>query len=322
MFLKIREKLKDFFKKLRKEEVEKEKEKIEEGKKFFSFSKISEEKFNNIWKDLELILLENNVPLEVVKKIKEILKERVVGKSGKIEKIIEIELKNSLEEIMNDEIDFIKSIKEKLKNNKPFKIVFFGINGTGKTTTIAKIAYFLKKEGLNCVLAASDTFRAASIEQLQKHAKNLKLPIVYSQYGADPASVAYDAIQHAKSKNIDVVLVDTAGRMHTEKNLMREMEKICKVVNPDLKIFVGESIAGNDIIEQIKAFNDSVGIDGIILTKADVDERGGACIGVGFVTRKPIFFLGTGQRYEDLEKFDKKKIIKQLFQETLLSGRE
>ncbi|RMD67766.1 signal recognition particle-docking protein FtsY, partial [Candidatus Pacearchaeota archaeon] len=159
---------------------------------------------------------------------------------------------------------------------------------------------------------ASDTFRAASIEQLEKHANALGVEIVKGKYGQDPASVAFDAIAFAKKRRKNVVLIDTAGRMYTRANLMKEMEKIVRVTNPDLKIFVGESITGNDAVEQAKMFDEVVGIDGSILTKADVDEKAGAILSIGFVTGKPIFFLGTGQGYEDLVEFKKNEVIKSL----------
>ncbi len=192
-------------------------------------------------------------------------------------------------------------------------IVFFGINGSGKTTTIAKIAYLLKKHKITSVFAASDTFRAASIEQIEKHAEKLGIKVIKHKYGSDPAAVAFDAINYAKAHNIDVVLIDTSGRMHTEQNLLEEMKKICRVAKPDLRIFVGEAIVGNDAIEQGKTFNDEIGIDGIILTKADVDEKGGATISLSYITKKPILFLGTGQGYADLKEFNKEEILKKIF---------
>jgi fused signal recognition particle receptor len=161
-------------------------------------------------------------------------------------------------------------------------------------------------------MAASDTFRAASIEQLEEHGKNLGIKVIKSQYKADPASVAFDAISHAKSHKIKVVLIDTAGRMYTKSDLMREMEKISRVSKPDLKIFIAESITGNSATEQAKQFNETIGIDGIILSKADIDEKSGTILSVSYITEKPILFLGTGQEYSDLQKFDKEKIISQL----------
>ena len=161
-------------------------------------------------------------------------------------------------------------------------------------------------------MAAADTFRAASIEQISEHAEKLKVPLIKQDYGSDPAAVGFDAIKYAKKNKINVVLIDTAGRMHTKTNLLNEMEKICRVTDPDLKIFVAESIAGNDAIEQAKTFNEIIGIDGSILSKADVDEKGGTIISVSHATHKPIFYLGTGQKYSDLDFFNKKKFIESL----------
>jgi len=170
----------------------------------------------------------------------------------------------------------------------------------------------LKDKKLSCVIAAGDTFRAASIEQIKKHGNKLGIEVISHEYGSDPASVGFDAIKYAEKNHIDVVLIDTAGRMHTEKNLMAQIEKIAKVCKPDIKLFVGESITGNDIIEQIKTFNESIKIDGIILSKADIDEKGGTALSVGYTTGKPILYLGVGQEYKDLQKFDRNKFVESL----------
>jgi fused signal recognition particle receptor len=330
-----------FKKKFKKEEVEKkpeeeleikEKEEIEEElkveekeleeehpKKQSIFSKIiskhriTNDEFNEISEGLEMLLLENNVALEVVEDIKKILGKKLIDKEiskKELESEIKKELKNTLNEILIDPDDPIDAIK--LKENKPFVILFFGINGTGKTTSIAKIASLLKKNNLSVVLAAADTFRAASIEQIQVHADKLNVPLVKQNYGSDPSAVGFDAIKYAKNHKIDVVLIDTAGRMHTKTNLISEMEKICRVTNPDLKIFVAESIAGNDATEQAKTFNEAIEIDGSILSKADVDEKGGTIISVSHATKKPIFYLGTGQNYTDLKLFNKQEFIDKL----------
>ncbi|MEK6841019.1 MAG: signal recognition particle-docking protein FtsY [Nanoarchaeota archaeon] len=272
--------------------------------------KIDDKQFEDLFYDLELALLENNVALEVIDKIKEDLKVDLVNVplKGKIEDLIKNSLKDSLEEILKEtNFDLINEIKN--KKERPYSIVFVGINGSGKTTTIAKLAYLLTKNNLKCVLVAADTFRAASIQQLEEHSKNLNVKLIKHDYGADPAAVSFDGVKYARSHNLDVVLIDTAGRQHSNKNLMEEMKKIIKVVKPDLKVFVGESIAGNDVIEQIKEFNNSINIDSIILAKADVDEKGGAAISVSYVSQKPVLYLGNGQKYSDLEKFNKDKII-------------
>ncbi len=274
--------------------------------------KITEKEFEVYRDELEMLLLENNVAIEVVEKIIDELKERIVGREF-LKKEVENEVRDFfrdiIEEILLAPYDFAEKVKE---SEKPFVILFCGVNGTGKTTTIAKIADYLKKKNLSCVLAASDTFRAASIEQLKTHGERLGVKVIAHEYGSDPASVGFDAIAYAKKNKIDCVLIDTAGRMHTAKNLLKEMEKIVKVCKPDLKIFVGESITGNDILEQVRSFDWAIGIDGVILSKADIDEKGGTALSVGYVTKKPILYLGTGQEYDKFEPFDRKKFIERL----------
>ncbi|MCX6742384.1 MAG: signal recognition particle-docking protein FtsY [Candidatus Pacearchaeota archaeon] len=315
-----KERIEENLKKLDEEEKEQKIEEKEKGffsrlAKGFTNMKLSEDAFNEFFTELEEILIENNVALGAVDALKIKLKKDLIGKDMKkseVEEKIKEALKEAVSSLMSDPFDLEEKIKSSLKSKRPFVMVFFGINGSGKTTTISKLAWKLKKK-FSVILAAADTFRAASIEQLEKHGSNLKLEVVKSRYGADPASIIFDAIVHAKVKGTDIVLADTAGRMHTKTDLLREMEKIVRVAKPDLKIFVAESITGNDAIEQAKAFDDAVGIDAIILTKADVDERGGACLSVSYITGKPILFLGMGQEYESLEVFDKKKILDKLF---------
>lgn len=293
----------------------------EEKKGFFgsikekiTTTKISETKFEDLFSDLEIALLENNVAFEVVEKIKGDLKKDLVEKPikrGEIENKIKDALKESIEDLfLVPKINLIEKIRE--KKEKPFVICFIGINGGGKTTSLGKIVYLLKNKGISVVLSASDTFRAASIEQLKEWGNKLNVKVISYDYKSDPAAVAFDAIKYAKTHNIDAVLIDTAGRLHSNKDLVREMQKIVRVANPDLKIFVGEAITGNDCVEQAKEFNDAVGIDGIILTKSDVDEKGGAIISTSYVVHRPIIYLGVGQNPEDLKEFNKEEIIKQL----------
>src|SRR3989344_2141904 len=313
---------KGFFKRL-KESFIKKPETIEEeirGEKINTIE-ISEKEFETYSEELESLLLENNVALEVVEKIISNLKEDLVGKKilkKEFDSEFDDALKDSVRKILVDGFDIIEKIKEKHIDNQvenkssPYVILLVGINGSGKTTTIAKLANYLKRKGKTCVLAAADTFRAASIEQLKTHGEKLNIPVIAQQYGSDPAAVGFDAIAYAKKHHIDVVLIDTAGRMHTASNLLKEMEKIARVTKPDLKIFIGESITGNDATEQAKSFNETINIDAIILAKADVGEKGGTALSVGYVTGKPIIFLGTGQEYDDLEPFDKERFIEKL----------
>ncbi len=281
--------------------------------KKISTSTLTQEQFDELFPELEMILLENNVALEIVDKIKESLSKDLVGievKKGEAEKIILQSLKDSILNLLIEPPDLLEQINKKI--NGPYTIIFFGINGSGKTTSIAKLAYKLKKHNISCLLAAGDTFRAASIEQLEKHASNLKIPIVKHDYGSDPAAIAFDAKKYAEKNKIKVVLIDTAGRMYTKANLIKEMEKIIRVSQPDLKIFVGESITGNDAVEQARTFNEAIGIDGIILSKADIDEKAGTILSVSYITKKPIYFLGTGQEYSDLTPFTKKTVLKNI----------
>jgi len=307
-------------KKIGKKEVKKkveEKEEVKKGifgriKEKIITKRISESKFDELYSDLEMVMLENNVALEVVDKIKDDLKEKLVDKPilrGEVSKKVSEGLKESIEDLFSIKgLDILKEVKKK----KPYVICFLGVNGSGKTTTIAKFAHLFKKKGFSVLMAAGDTWRAASIQQLEEHGKKLGVKVIKHNYGSDPAAVAFDGIKAAKAKDIDVVLIDTAGRQHSNKDLMREMEKIVRVAKPDLKIFIGESITGNDCVLQAQQFDEVVKIDGVVLTKADVDEKGGAAISIGYVTGKPILYLGMGQQYGDLERFDGNKIVSSL----------
>ncbi len=281
---------------------------------------IDEKSVDDILEDLEIILLESDVALEVVEEISRRLKERLVGRRRKIgERLSDIvinELKLVILDILDrNRFDFDEFVESRLKEKRPLNVVFVGVNGTGKTTTIAKVAKRLMDFGYSVVLAAGDTFRAGAIEQLEEHGRRLGVKVIKHRQGADPCAVIYDAIKHAESKGIDVVLADTAGRMHTKKNLIDQLAKIKRVTKPDLTIFVDESIAGNDAVERARMFNEAVGIDGTILTKIDADPKGGTAISISYVTGKPVLFLGTGQGYDDLVKFDSKWLIERIFGE-------
>jgi fused signal recognition particle receptor len=282
---------------------------------FTKFS-LSEDKFEELFWDLEVVLLENNIAVEVIDKIKSDMKQELMnGKISRkgVEELILSTLKKSIIELFDvEKIDIMERIALKRKSGAPYIAAIIGVNGSGKTTSIAKLTYLLQNKGLNVVMAASDTFRAAAIQQLEEHATRLKTKIIKHDYNSDPAAVAFDAIKYAQAHNIDVVIIDTAGRLHSNTNLMEELKKVIRVCNPDIKIFVGESITGNDCVEQAKEFDRAVGIDAIILAKADVDEKGGAAISVSYVTQKPILYLGTGQTYDDLKEFDSDLIVKSL----------
>jgi fused signal recognition particle receptor len=272
---------------------------------------LTEKKLDDAIEDLKLILLRNDVAMntadDICQNIISKLKGDKIGRLSSTRSILEETLEEVITNILTPdfELDLLQEIKnKKASGDLPYTIVFLGVNGTGKTTTMAKIARYLKEYGYSVVAAASDTFRAGAIEQLSYHMDNVGVNVIKGQYKSDPASVSYDAIDHAKAKKIDVVLVDTAGRQVTDKNLMREIEKICRVANPDLKLFIGDSLAGNDALFQAKEFNKYVGIDATILTKLDADAKGGAALSISHETRKPIIFVGVGQKYTDLEEFD------------------
>ncbi|ASJ10752.1 signal recognition particle-docking protein FtsY [Thermococcus sp. P6] len=285
-----------------------------------SQTEISEKDVENALWDLEIELLEADVALETVEELKERIKRKLVGQKVRIgtnkREIVEKAVREAVLEVLTPEnrIDLLEMIRS--KEEKPFVIAFVGFNGSGKTTTIAKLAHWLRKNGLSVVIAASDTFRAGAIEQVEEHAKRLGVRVIKHSYGADPAAVAYDAIQHARARGVDVVLIDTAGRNELNRNLMDEMKKIARVAKPDLVIFVGDSLAGNSVVEQARQFNDAVRIDGVILTKLDADARGGAALSISHVIGAPILFVGVGQGYDDLRPFDEKWFAGRIFGES------
>ncbi len=276
---------------------------------------IKESKLDELLWDLEIGLMESDVALEVIEELKVQIRQELVGKRVKrgqdFQKAVNQAIKNSLQKVLSTSIlDFDDYID---KHEKPVVLMFVGVNGTGKTTAIAKIAHRLQKQKKSVVLAAGDTFRAGAIEQLTIHSEKLGIKIIKHQAGSDAAAVAYDAIEHAKARFKDVVLVDTAGRMQTNTNLMDEMKKIKRIAQPDMIIFVGDSLAGNDAVEQATKFNEVVGIDATILTKIDADAKGGAALSIAHAVGKPIIFVSTGQKYEQLEVFDSKWMIDRIF---------
>ncbi|MDD4250603.1 MAG: signal recognition particle-docking protein FtsY [Candidatus ainarchaeum sp.] len=283
-------------------------------KSFFTKQiEINENEIQDLLFELELSLLESDVEQDTAKEIIEQIKKRIIGKKISTKNINDY-LKDSIKEILKEmmetkTIDLIKEIKE---SQKPYKILVLGPNGAGKTTSIAKITYLLQKHNLSCVWAASDTFRSGAIDQLNEHAEKLNVKVIKQQYGADPAAVAYDALQSANANKNDVILIDTAGRQETNKNLMEELKKIERVIKPNLKIYVGEAYTGQGLLEMAKDFNEKVGIDAFILTKIDADAKGGTTISLLYKLKKPILFVGTGQEYSNLENFTPEFILNRI----------
>jgi fused signal recognition particle receptor len=278
-------------------------------------AELKSENLRPVLSDFKMTLAENDVAFPVADKVCDELEKRLNGVQVKRledrKKIIEDNLRQVLLEVIltDKKIDLLCMAEEKRIKKEPLILLFVGINGTGKTTSIAKVAQFFKDKKYSVVLAGSDTYRAGSIEQLEEHAKRLNLRMIKHQYGADPAAVAYDAINHAKAHGISVVLIDTAGRMQTNQNLMNELAKVKRVVVPDLTILTVDSLAGNDAVQQAEEFNKCVGIDATILTKVDADVKGGAALSVTYITQKPILFIGVGQTYKDLELFNPEKFV-------------
>ena len=287
----------------------------------FSFVRektIQEKHVDDILFELEMELLQGDVAMEVSTEVVESVKNDLVGKkikrSNDITEYTYYALQDAVKKIISIEgKSMTEMIEEKKSQGEPLVVMFVGINGTGKTTTIGKLANYYLKKGYTPVIAASDTFRAGAIEQVTHHADNVGVKIIKHQKGSDPAAVAYDAVEHARAQGKELVLIDTAGRMQTNTNLMDEMKKIKRVSKPDLVIFVGDAITGNDATEQARKFNEAIDIDGVILTKADADSKGGASLSIGYVIQKPIMFLGVGQGYDDIMEYDSEWMLNQLF---------
>ncbi len=266
--------------------------------------KIDEKTLERHLEELELLLLSAGTALPAVERIKDVLRERLLGTEGDVQ----TRVRDALEEILNVPAPSLFPPKE-----KPSVLLFLGPNGAGKTTTLAKVAYLLMNKGYTCVFSASDTFRAGSVEQLEDWAKRLGVRVIKQGYGADPAAVAYDAVEHARAKGVDYVLVDTAGRQETNENLMEQLRKINRVVRPEMRIFVGEALAGNALLHQISGFDEAVGVDTVILTKFDLDVKGGAAFTVTAGAGKPISYVGTGQELKDLVPFSPSLVLDRIF---------
>ncbi|OGS42531.1 MAG: signal recognition particle-docking protein FtsY [Euryarchaeota archaeon RBG_16_62_10] len=277
--------------------------------------RLKEQVLDDLLHDLELVLLEADVALPVAEELTKAVRSELSGqridKSFRIEEAVGLALRAAVRQVLAGQ-KF--SLNEKVKSKPPpFVIMFVGINGGGKTTAIAKLASRLQKHGLTCVLAAGDTFRAGAIEQITLHSEKLGTKVIKHQEGSDPAAVAYDAIEHAKARKKDIVLIDTAGRMQTNTNLMDEMKKIKRVAKPDMVFFVGDALAGFDAVEQARRFDAAVGIDAVILTKIDADAKGGAALSIAKTIGKPIAYVSFGQEYDEFRRFDADWMVARIF---------
>jgi fused signal recognition particle receptor len=294
-----------------------------ETAKNLSQKSISKKEIDSILVELQISLMENDVAHEIVDEMTSKIKTEILSvkleRNENIDEVITTKLYSFLHELFSlttNKTDIIQSILEKKRSKAgPYSIIFLGINGTGKTTTIAKFCKLLRDNGISVVLAAADTHRAGAIEQISHHGNNLNVKVISQRYGADPSAVARDALEHAKKNYIDAVLIDTAGRMQTSKNLMEEVSKIIRVIKPDMKIFVGDSLAGNDTVNQAREFFQYTNFDGSILTKSDADAKGGAAISIAYLTHKPILYLGVGQGYGDLAEFNHNKFLDSIFKD-------
>ena len=294
-----------------------------ETAKNLSQKSISNKEIDSILEELQISLMENDVAHEIVDEMTSKIKTEILSvkleRNENTDEVITTKLYSFLHELFSsttNKTDIIQSILVKKRSKAgPYSIIFLGINGTGKTTTIAKFCKLLRDNGISVVLAAADTHRAGAIEQISHHGNNLYVKVISQRYGADPSAVARDALEHAKKNYVDAVLIDTAGRMQTSKNLMEEVSKIIRVIKPDMKIFVGDSLAGNDTVNQAREFFQYTNFDGSILTKSDADSKGGAAISIAYLTHKPILYLGVGQGYGDLAEFDHNKFLDSIFKD-------
>jgi fused signal recognition particle receptor len=271
---------------------------------------LSEKDLDPVLWDLQLHLIGSDVSVEVAERVCAELKQRLLGSGaprfGDRSRQVRDALRQSIEAVLSGQgsLDLLKVAAEYRKRGEPLSVMFVGINGTGKTTTIAKVARLLMDNGYSVVLASGDTYRAGAIEQLEEHGRRLGVRVIRHKYGSDSAAVGFDAVQHAKAQGIDVVLIDTAGRMQTNRNLMDELQKVKRVVRPSLTIMILDSLIGNDATEQAMTFNQAVGFDAAILTKVDADAKGGSSLSVSYITGKPVIYVGVGQGYGDLQPFD------------------
>ena len=278
--------------------------------------KLSESDINPILQEFSKDLIESDATLEVAEKISGDLRNELTDKEikrGEEKEIVFNSLRKSLMEILSvPKINLEEVISKAKGEQRPALLLFFGINGVGKSLNISKVAKWLMDRYHRPILAAGDTYRAAGDIQLEMYAEKINIPVIKHQKGADSAAVIFDARSAAKARGYDVVLGDTSGRMHVKKNLMDELVKIVRVNKPDLKILVIDSLAGSDVVPQFEFFDKAVGVDAVIFSKNDVNEKGGNILSICYLFKRPILFLGTGQKFDDLVEYSPEKLINML----------
>jgi fused signal recognition particle receptor len=310
MFRKIRE----IFSKA----IDKISEKMEKISEERFGKEISQEDISKLSDELIIDLVEADVAYEVAENIIKDLEKKIVGSKIGLFEDKKRFIKDRFREILIEYLkrgEWNKDLVEMIKSSaKPYKILFMGVNGVGKTTTIAKVAKYLRDRGLKVLVVAADTFRAGAQEQLEIHCKKLSIPIFRGRYGYDPAALVFDSIKYAQKNSFDVILIDSAGRQHTDIDLMNEIKKISRVSSPDLKILVLDALTGNDAVNQAIEFDKYIGVDGVILTKLDADASGGSALSIIITINKPIIFVGVGQKYDDLISYKADLIIEKIIE--------
>ena len=278
---------------------------VQRGGRIIAASKALDEILDELETDLLMADMGHDAVVDVMTALRGTLIGARIDRKADLSKVIDEALRNALLTLLEAGYwDFDKTIKAFVTEGTPVALMMVGVNGTGKTTTSAKIAHRLTNQGYSVVLAAADTFRAGAIDQLANHAERIGVRCIRSQRGGDAAAVARDACESAASRGEDIVIIDTAGRMQNKTNLMEELRKVHRVTRPHLVLFVADALAGNDAVVQAREFQRMLSFDGAVLCKLDTDAKGGAALSISHVTGRPIVLAGVGQEYDDLMNFD------------------
>ncbi len=279
---------------------------------------LSDKDVGQVLDEFLLVLVQNDVAYEVAQKICDGLRQKLETTQVRRFSDATLPAKSVLRDVLLDLLRgsggeaFFKVLDEGKAQHNPVIILFVGVNGTGKTSTVAKIGYLLQQKGYSVLIAAADTYRTGSIEQIEEHARRIGIRTIKHDYGGDSAAVAFDAANYANAHGTNAVLIDTAGRMQTNKNLLEEMKKIARVAKPSLTILIVDALTGNDAVEQGRSFSEAVRIDGVILTKLDADVKGGSAISIAAIIGKPILFATIGQGYEDIISFEPEQMVEKI----------